>query len=92
MSRHVFRYRVGLDEVRMHKLTGDPLFTDAQPDSDGVEFWAEHDDDQPERERTFMVFGTGQAIPPGAKYVATARRTGIGLVWHLYELCGEGTL
>jgi hypothetical protein len=36
--------------------------------------------------RAFRVFGTGNELPEGAKWVATCPRTPDGIVLHLYEL------
>jgi hypothetical protein len=51
-----------------------------------VEFWAEHDEGKPVRERAFRVFGTGNALPPLARWIGTTPRTREGLVLHLYEI------
>jgi hypothetical protein len=39
--------------------------------------------------RVFRVFGTGQAVPAGYVWRATAERTADGLVWHLFERTDE---
>lgn len=84
MSRRMYRYVVPVDDAPTRlRLTGDPVAV-AAIDIDGVEFWAEHDDDAGELERSFQVFGTGQELPDGAKWVGTCQRVS-GLVWHLYE-------
>lgn len=88
MSRAMYRYQVGLDGATLIGLTGEPLAFGALGYSAGIEFWAEHDDAQPEVPRAFAVVGTGHRIPDEARYVGTAPRTREGLVWHLYELNG----
>lgn len=56
-----------------------------------VEFWtvdrAEHPATDPTEDRVFRVFGTGQPIPDGYVWRATADRED-GLVWHLFERVG----
>lgn len=87
MSRSVFRYVVPVDDqVHEIKLTGKPLAVDNGPrEPRDVEFWAEHDDSQPEHAVKFLVVGTGHSVPEGGTYVGTAPRTREGLVWHLYS-------
>lgn len=87
--RAVWRYRVGLDGPEEIGLSGDPVAVGNVPGSDGIEFWAEHDDAQRFARRTFLVVGTGHRIPDAAVYVGTAPRTPEGLVWHLYEIPGD---
>lgn len=84
--RRMYRYQVGLDGPETIRLTGDPVAVGNVPGSEGVEFWAEHDDAQRSACRTFVVVGTGYPIPEGAAYAGTAPRTREGIVWHLYEL------
>ena len=86
MSRRMYRYQVGLDGPVTIGLTSDPVAFGTLAYSAGIEFWAEHNDLNPEIPRTFVVVGTGHAIPDGAMYAGTAPRTREGLVWHLYEL------
>lgn len=88
MSRAVYRYTVGLDGAEVIGLTSDPVAFGALGYSAGIEFWAEHDEAEPEVPRTFLVVGTGHRIPEGARYVGSAPRTPEGLVWHLVELNG----
>lgn len=51
-----------------------------------VMVWFEVDTLAEAEERTFIVVGTGQAIPDGATHVGTAAVLGGALVWHLYEV------
>jgi hypothetical protein len=88
MSRAMYRYQVGLDGPAEIGLTGDPVAFGTLAFSDGMEFWAEHDDAKPAAVRTFVVVGTGHPVPDGAVYVGTAPRTPEGLVWRLYEITG----
>lgn len=88
--RRMLRYEVGIDGRVSHELTGDPVHVGALACGAGVEFWAEHDEGQPVRRRTFQVVGTGHPVPPGAQWAGTAPRTPEGLVWHLYEIRDPG--
>jgi hypothetical protein len=46
--------------------------------------WARVDPDADRVTRTFQIFGTGNPIPPAAKYVGTFD---VGpFVWHVFEL------
>ena len=83
-ARAMFRYMVPVDDERTFRLTGDPVAV-AAAGIDRVEFWAEHNEDAGESDRAFKVFGTGQALPDGARWVGTCNRVS-GLVWHLYEV------
>ncbi|WP_329597767.1 hypothetical protein OIE43_18850 [Streptomyces pseudovenezuelae] len=51
-----------------------------------VDFWAEGYLEEAGTDRTFLVVGTGQPIPDGARHWGTTDRTPDGLVWHLYEI------
>ena len=83
--RAMFRYVVPVDDGSYEvRLTGEP-FKVAAADVDRIEFWAEHDDDAGESDRWFRAFGTGQPLPPGARWIGTCNRIS-GLVWHLYEV------
>jgi hypothetical protein len=84
--RRMLRYEVGIDGPMTHGLTGDPVHVGALAYGSGMEFWAEHDEAKPVRERTFQIFGTGHHLTAGAQWVGTAQRTPEGYVWHLYEL------
>lgn len=91
--RTVYRYRVAVsDRPQAHRLTSDPVHVEAARVGVGsnaphvVDFWTEHDDDRPEWERFFQVFGTGHPVPQDARYWGTTARTADGLVWHLYEV------
>jgi len=81
------RYEVPIDD-RAHsvRLTGSPVAVAALSTSYGVEFWAEHTDGAPEHDRAYQVFGTGHALPEGAKWAGTCPRTGDGFVWHLFDV------
>lgn len=85
----MFRYVVPIDDLEYSfPLTGDPVAVAAirSAGAYAVEFWAEHDDDAPERSRRFQVFGTGHPLPDGASWAGTCPRMANGLVWHLYEI------
>src|SRR6185437_14733595 len=89
-ARAMFRYEVPLTPGWTYFLTGDPVcVANSATNPLAVEFWAEHTEGAPSRERTFQVFGTGHPLPPGARYVGTAPRTRDGLVWHLYEIVSD---
>jgi len=93
----MFRYAIPADnQPHVHQLTADPVAVAAALEYDEacgyhhcVEFWCEHTDGAPEVARSFQVFGTGHALPDGARWWGTAERTGGGLVWHLYEIAGS---
>jgi hypothetical protein len=88
-DRRMFRYVVPADgEPYTFALYSSPVAVAANGEA-AVEFWAEHTEGDPETtqaERTFQVFGTGWALPDGARWVGTCARTGLGMVWHLYEV------
>lgn len=106
--KQMLRYEVPVDgaghEVR---LTFDPVAVAARVIRSPVahltmeyvvEFWAEGYPGEPQAgaARRFQVFGTGQAVPEGARWRGTCPRLSEadgGYVWHLYEttLC-ETTL
>jgi hypothetical protein len=88
----MYRYAVPVDDqAHEFTLTGSPVaVAPVWADTGGepmmlVEFWAEHDDDGGKSDRVFQVFGTGQPLPPGARWTGTCSRVS-GLVWHLFEL------
>ena len=86
MSRRMYRYVVSVDD-QWHEvnLSGNPVAVAAiGPIS--VEFWAEHTDGFPQMPRRFRVFGTGDPLPHGVRWIGTCPRTPAGLVWHLYEV------
>jgi hypothetical protein len=85
-ERRMFRYVVPVDDqAHAFALTGDPVAVATMIDLDQVEFWAEHDEAAGKTDRAFRVFGTGQPLPPGARWTGTCARLA-GLVWHLYEV------
>jgi hypothetical protein len=85
-ARRMFRYAVPVDDQpHGFPLTGGPVAVAAAGDLRSVEFWAEHDESRPARNRVFQVFGTGHDLPEGALWAGTCQRVS-GLVWHLYEL------
>lgn len=84
--RRMFRYEVPLDgQPHEVSLANGHRVAVAVNMAGSVEFWSEHDDSAPASIRTFQVFGTGHALPDGAKWVGTCPRVS-GLVFHLYEL------
>jgi hypothetical protein len=86
MTRRMFRYTVPVDDQRHEfPLTGDPVAVAAHG-LDQVDFWAEHDDADGRTDRAFQVFGTGQPLPSGARWLGTCLRTAAGHIWHLYEV------
>jgi hypothetical protein len=90
----MYRYEVPIDDgMYTYGLGHNPVAVAVVPDDDrerDVEFWAEHTEGAPLVKRTFRVFGTGQPLPNGAKWIGTCPRTAAGLVWHLYALEGGG--
>jgi hypothetical protein len=90
VTRRMFRYEVPVDgQPHTFELPGitdvyGPLHVNTT--SEGVEFWAEHDDDALVTRRTFQVFGTGDPLPDGAAWVGTGSRSPDGHVGHLYEV------
>lgn len=95
-TRRMFRYVVPVDDqAHGFGLQGDPVAVAASPatvaDPGSVEFWAEHITPHGHlMVRSFRVFGTGQMLPRNARWVGTCPRTVLGLVWHLYEMDGDG--
>jgi hypothetical protein len=51
-----------------------------------VEFWAEHDEDQPETTWRLRVFSTGERLPGRAVHLGTTVSDLAGLAWHLYVI------
>lgn len=90
-ARRMFRYTVSVnDQPWTFDLTGDPVHVaNGQMPLAEVDFWAEHTEGAPKKARRFQVFGTGQPLPPDARWVGTCPRVS-GLVWHLYELVCDG--
>ena len=88
-ARRMYRYEVPVDD-EPHTITSTstpPLRVEATADSRVVEFWAIDGGQFPAATtRVYQVFGTGQAVPPGAVWRGTTSRTPHGLVWHLFEL------
>ncbi len=88
-EQRVLRWYVQVDD-EPHPIPSVGRIVHVAGDARHVEFWAltcEHVEAAP---RTFRVFGTGHPIPDGYVYVGTAPRTPEGLVWHLFELEGDG--
>jgi hypothetical protein len=96
--RRMFRYEVPVDDrEHRHVVHGEVRKVATQAWTPGrmpvVEFWAENADPAPDGtllQRTFQVFGTGHPLPENAQWRGTTDRDQAGLVWHLYELTGEG--
>lgn len=96
--RRMFRYEVPVDDrEHRHVVHGEVRKVATQTWTPGrmpvVEFWAEGVDPVPDGtllQRTFQVFGTGHPLPENAQWRGTTDRDQAGLVWHLYELTGEG--
>lgn len=93
MIRRLLRHRVYVtDQPQVRNIHSDPLHVAAERLGVGdhaphvVDFWAEGFLEGPGTDRTFLVVGTGQPIPDGARYWGTTGRTPDGLVWHLFEL------
>jgi hypothetical protein len=80
---HRYRIPVGAGP-RLIQLTGDPVHVEAAGDG-AVDFWAHHSPRGMPRDRTFAVYGTGQPVPAGTRYIGTTGRTPAGLIWHLFE-------
>ena len=89
MSRHIYRYEVPADDQAhsFEGIIGTPVAV-ANVGLKKVEFWAEQADTV-DAKRSFRVYGTGQWLPPGARYCGTAPRNEAGLVWHLVELTDD---
>lgn len=52
-----------------------------------VMFWAELEDTNEYEKRSFIIIGTGGAIPDGAEYIGTVHMP--PFVWHVYEAESE---
>lgn len=85
MSTAIHRYEVPVDD-RGHgiALRGRILHVGCRK-PEVVEFWAFDDDGAEEDWPSFQVFGTGQPLPAGWRWVGTAVAPGGALVWHLCE-------
>lgn len=96
--RRMFRYEVQVNDLpQRHIVSGEVHGAATRPWVPGetpvVEFWAENDDQPSDGtllKRTFQIFGTGHPLPDQARWRATTERDSAGLVWHLYEMVGEG--
>lgn len=84
MTIHKFTLQAkGLQTVIMPKGS---VILSAQEQGGTVRLWALVDPKQPDEERTFGVFGTGEPIPNGAwAFVGTVQQMGGLLVWHVLE-------
>jgi hypothetical protein len=82
----MYRYEIAIDDApHLFVLDGPPLAVAAN--GWYAEFWAEHTGQPADPvTRAFQVFGTGHALPEGAKWAGTCPRSPDGLVWHLYEV------
>lgn len=79
-SKTVYKYHLDLMRPVTHTLSGDVVSVAQQGPM--LFLWAEARA-QPERERTFEVFGTGHVVPSHAVHVGTVMDS--PLVWHVYE-------
>ena len=86
----VHRYEVPVDDRPHRHILGGPIVHVAGRFVDAVEFWAIHDDDGEQAQRTFQVVDTGEEIPAGATHVGSAIAPGGRFVWHLFELPAGG--
>lgn len=84
MTRAIYRYEVPVDDAWHRVDVSGPILHVDSRDVATVEVWAWHEG-QSTAGRELRVFGTGQPIPEGAKYVGTAIPPGGHLVWHLME-------
>ena len=87
-GRKMYRYEMGTGGRHAFTLSGDPVAVAAKT-PDLIEFWAENNGSSQRPARIYQVFGTGDPLPEGARWIGTcARVSGLasGLVWHLYEL------
>lgn len=79
----ILRYVVPVDDGWHTVYTGGaPLHVDCRS-ADLVEFWAWELEATTPTE--YRVYGTGQPVEPGVKYVGTALAPGGHLVWHLVK-------
>lgn len=83
----IYRYEVPVDDkYHVIKLAGDPTGVGLRR-MGMVEFWAIHNEDVGEQDRTFLVVGTGHEIPNNVHKVwGYAYDAGGQLVWHLVEV------
>lgn len=81
----ILRETVPVDD-RWHtfQLRG-PIVHVATRHEDAVEFWYVSDDKAEPARRTFLVVGTEQPVPDGARYVRSAVTPSGQHVWHLVE-------
>ena len=90
-ERRILRWEVPIDDQDHPTNAAGPILRAAGHREfwSVVEFWSmEGDPDFQVASRVVRVFGTGQPIPDGYEWLATAERTAQGLVWHLFERTG----
>lgn len=64
------------------KMTGDPIHFGIQDEQPTL--WAEHHEEQPEREYHFKLIGTGHSVEGRCFHIGTVQHR--GFVWHLYQM------
>lgn len=79
MTKQIWKYRVGTQQVP----TGSTPLT-AQYQDGVLCVWVEVDPANAFEEVSYLVAGTGQAIPREWQYIGTVQQG--ELVWHVYEV------
>ena len=88
MNRSVWKYDIAIEGSAHAIPIGARLVHVAAQDVAVPDFfstWWEVDVDKPKALHTFVVVGTGHAIPDDYQYRGTALCANGRLVWHLYE-------
>jgi len=87
MSRQIRKYEVGRRTA--HVLPGVSRFLHADMQRGDRFVWLEvelNEDQAPEdHTRSFLILGTGETVPPGARHRGTFLEASGLFVWHLYE-------
>lgn len=91
MTRRVWREVVPVDDEPHELALSGPIVHVGSRRIDEVEVWFEHKAGHVPVLHDVRVFGTGHAVPDGARHLGTAIEPSGALVWHLYSLRGEGS-
>jgi len=87
--RTIWKFQLAACRVEVEMPQGaEIIHFDAHRESPTI--WAMVDPYAPAERRAFSVFGTGHAIPPGARYVGTYHAA--PFVWHVFDTTRVVTL
>lgn len=90
MPRTIYKYPIPHNKglIQQHALPKGAkiVYLGFQGATDHLHLWAEVNTSEPELQaRSFAIIGTGETIPDGWEYVATAQEAQQTFVWHLFE-------